>query len=258
MTRDSVGIAAPSLDEGMLEKAASILADARSMVVFTGAGMSSESGVRTFRGADGWWREKKAEDLATVEAIREDPVLVWEWYGERLLAAGELVPHAGYLALFDLQEKLGGVPVITQNVDGLHGKAGMRDVLELHGNLRTASCIDGCSAPPVVMHPGLLGKLPPRCRCGAVLRPDVVLFGESLPPEVLARAFRLAGRCDVMLVIGTSLAVYPAGALPVIAIEAGARVIEINPEDTPLAMLPRVTTIRGGAGEVLPLILRGA
>jgi NAD-dependent deacetylase len=256
--RDTVGSTDPFPDAELLEKAASIIADARSLVVFTGAGMSSESGVRTFRGADGWWRERKAEDLATVRAVREDPVLVWEWYGERLMSAGELVPHAGYLALFDLQEKRGVFPVITQNVDGLHGKAGLRDVLELHGSLRTASCIDGCGACPVVMHPGSLGKLPPRCRCGAVLRPDVVLFGESLPPDALARAFRLAGRCDVMLVIGTSLAVYPAGALPVIAIEAGARVIEINPEETPLAMLPRVTTIRGGAGEVLPLILRGA
>jgi len=245
-------------DPELLERAASLLADARSVVVSTGAGMSSESGARTFRGADGWWRERKAEDLATIRALREDPGLVWEWYAERLLSAADLVPHAGYRALFDLQETRGGLPVITQNVDGLHGKAGMRDVLELHGSLRTASCIDGCGAPPFETGPELLSVLPPRCRCGAVLRPDVVLFGEPLPQDVLGRAFRLAARCDVMLVIGTSLAVYPASALPVVAIEAGARVIEINPGETPLGMLPRVTTLRGGAGEVLPLLLRGA
>jgi NAD-dependent deacetylase len=235
-----------------------MIAGAPSVVVSTGAGMSSENGVRTFRGEDGWWRERNAEDLATILAIRKDPVLVWEWYGERLMAAGDPVPHAGYQALFDLQEKRGALPVITQNVDGLHLKSGMSDVLELHGSLRTASCIDACGAPPVRMHRGLLVNLPPRCRCGAVLRPDVVLFGEPLPKEVLGRAFSLAGKCEVMLVIGTSMAVYPASALPVIAIESGAWVIEVNPEETPLAILPRVITLRGGAGEVLSQILRGA
>lgn len=235
-----------------MELAVGLLRSSSLLVASTGAGMSRESGVRTFRGEEGFWREHRAEDLASLEGIRRDPLLVWEWYRERLGACAELRPHAGYEALCRLQESRGRLPVVTQNVDGLHQKAGLRDVIELHGSLRTASCLEGCGAPPVRMEPDLFRRMPPRCVCGGILRPDVVLFGENLPEEALKRAFRLAERCDLMMVVGTSMVVYPAAALPMIALRSGARVIEINTEETPLTSMEGTVFLRGTAGSVLP------
>ncbi|OPL20139.1 MAG: hypothetical protein AVO35_01175 [Candidatus Aegiribacteria sp. MLS_C] len=235
-----------------MELAVELLRSSYLPVVSTGAGMSRESGVRTFRGEEGYWREHRAEDLASLEGIRKDPVLVWEWYRERLGACEELIPHKGYEALYRLQEHSGRLPVVTQNVDGLHQKAGIRDVIELHGSLRTASCLAGCGAPPVRMEQGLFENMPPRCVCGSILRPDVVLFGEDLPEQALKRALRLAGRCDLMIVVGTSMVVYPAAALPMIALRSGARVIEINTVETPLSSLEGTLFLRGTAGSVLP------
>jgi NAD-dependent deacetylase len=174
----------------LISKAADMIAAAGLTVVSTGAGMSRESGVRTFRGEDGLWREYKAEDLASREGIRKNPELVWEWYRERLKACEELEPHAGYHALARIQNEQDTLPVITQNIDGLLQKAGIRDVIELHGNLRTASCMNECGAPNVRMTEDLFKDLPPRCTCGSILRPDVVLFGEQLPQQALKRAFR--------------------------------------------------------------------
>ncbi len=241
----------PDHEENM-KTAVEVLSDVQSVLVSTGAGMSSESGVRTFRSENGHWREHRAEDLATPEAIRRDPKLVWEWYRERLITSDEIEPHEGYTALVELQDRLGCLTVVTQNVDGLHQKAGLTDVIELHGNLRTASCIDRCGASPVTLTASVLKELPPVCSCGAVLRPDVVLFGEALPEDALRRSLDLASSCEAMLVVGTSMVVYPAAALPILALDAGARVIEINPEETPLAMLSNVICIRSGAGVALP------
>lgn len=240
----------------LIAEAADMIEAAGLMVVSTGAGMSRESGVRTFRGEDGFWKEYRAEDLASLEGIRRNPALVWEWYGERLKACQELEPHAGYYALARLQHGKGIFPLITQNVDGLHQKAGIEDVIELHGNLRTASCIDSCGAPGVQMTADLFEKLPPRCSCGSILRPAIVLFGEQLPEQVLKRAFRLADSCDLMLVIGTSMVVYPASSLPLIALRRGVKVIEINPEETPLSSLDGTLSLRGAAGRVLPKIVK--
>lgn len=237
-------------------KAAGYINGAGLTVVSTGAGMSRESGVRTFRGEEGYWKEYRAEELASLQGIRKDPKLVWEWYRERLRACEELQPHSGYLALKALQEKLGRLPVITQNVDGLSQKAGLRDVIELHGSLRTASCLEECGSPAVRMTEELFGELPPRCSCGAILRPDVVLFGEQLPVQALKRAFRLAESCDVMLVIGTSMVVYPASSLPLVALQNGARVVEINTEKTPISSLEGTVSLRGRAGEILPEIAK--
>ncbi len=240
----------------LIAEAADMIEAAGLMVVSTGAGMSRESGVRTFRGEDGFWKEYRAEDLASLEGIRRNPALVWEWYGERLKTCQELEPHAGYYALARLQHGKGIFPLITQNVDGLHQKAGIEDVIELHGNLRTASCIDSCGAPGVQMTADLFEKLPPRCSCGSILRPAIVLFGEQLPEQVLKRAFRLADSCDLMLVIGTSMVVYPASSLPLIALRRGVKVIEINPEETPLSSLDGTLSLRGAAGRVLPEIVK--
>lgn len=234
-----------------IDEAVSIITASRIPVVSTGAGMSKESGVRTFRGDDGYWREHRAEDLASPEAIRNTPKLVWEWYGERLKACEELKPHPGYEALLKLSRLKGGIPVITQNVDGLLQKAGFTDVIELHGNLRTASCFDDCGAPKVPMTRKLFRDPPPRCRCGGLLRPDVVLFGEALPEKEMKRAFDLAERCDLMMVIGTSMVVYPASALPIMVLKRGLPIIEINPDMTDLTGLPGVTTLHGPAGQVL-------
>jgi len=240
----------------LISEAADMIKSAGSTVVSTGAGMSRESGVRTFRGEDGFWREYRAEDLASLEGIRKNPELVWEWYGERLKACQELVPHAGYYALARIQKEKGILPLITQNVDGLHQKAGIKDVIELHGSLRTASCLDCCGAPCVRMTEELFEKLPPRCSCGSILRPDVVLFGEQLPELALKRAFRLADSCDLMIVIGTSMVVYPASSLPLIALRRGVKVIEINPEETPLSSLDGTLNLHGTAGSILPEIVK--
>jgi len=223
-------------------------------VVFTGSGMSSESGIRTFRGEDGHWREHRAEDLATPSALRRNPRLVWEWYRDRLIAGEDVEPHAGYGALTDLQTLKGRLPVITQNVDGLHQMAGHKDVIELHGSLLTASCIDKCGYR-IRLSPGFLDVLPPPCECGSYLRPDVVLFGEPLPSEPFSRACDLAAECDLMLVVGTSMVVYPAAGIPYTALAAGARVIEVNPEDTEFTGTQGVLSLKGIAGAVLPELI---
>ncbi len=243
--------------EKLINEIIEILADAEAPIISTGAGMSSESGVRTFRGEDGYWREHRAEDLASPEGLRKDPELVWEWYGERLKAYEDIQPHAGYHALVQLQDQLGKLPVVTQNVDGLLQKAGLIDVVELHGNLKTASCINRCGAPSVPINEELFEHLPPHCSCGSILRPDVVLFGEQLPEQALRRALNLAETCDLILVIGTSMLVYPASSLPLIVLRRGLPVIEINPEETPLTSLAGVISIHGAAGQILPLLVEG-
>ncbi|MCD4848429.1 MAG: NAD-dependent deacylase [Candidatus Aegiribacteria sp.] len=243
--------------EKLIDEAIEMLAGAEMPVISTGAGMSSESGVRTFRGEDGYWREHRAEDLASPEGLRKDPELVWKWYGERLKAYEDIQPHAGYHALAQLQERIVQLPVVTQNVDGLLQKAGLTDVTELHGSLRTASCMNRCGSPPIPITEELFESLPPRCSCGSILRPDVVLFGEQLPEQAMRRAFDLAESCDLMLVVGTSMLVYPASSLPLFVLRRGMPVIEINPEETPLTSLAGVISIHDAAGQILPLLVEG-
>jgi NAD-dependent deacetylase len=240
---------------GAAGEARHLLASSVRIAVFTGAGMSSESGLRTFRGADGFWRQHRAQDLATPEALLSDPVLVWEWFRERLAVLGGIVPHAGYAAIVELETRKPGAIVITQNVDSLHRQSGSKDVIELHGSLRTASCIrERIRRFPVTAK--LLESLPPLCPCGALLRPDVVLFGEPLPSIELSRAFAAARRCDLMLVVGSSLLVHPAAAIPFTALSSGAAVVEINPEPTDLSAAPGVISIRGTAAAVLPEVIQ--
>jgi NAD-dependent deacetylase len=208
-----------------------------SIAVLTGAGVSAESGVPTFRGKDGLWRNYRAEDLATPGAFRRDPRLVWEWYDWRRGVIGACEPNAAHHTLADMESHFDEFSLITQNVDGLHNLAGSRAVLELHGNIWGLRCTAGCR-PNWEDRTVPLATIPPRCSsCGALARPDVVWFGESLSAGVLDAAFSAALTCEVMLVIGTSALVNPAASLPLAALQRGAYVVEFNPQPTPLSDL---------------------
>jgi NAD-dependent deacetylase len=223
----------------------------RSMVILTGAGVSAESGVPTFRGEGGLWREYRAEDLATPQAFRRDPALVWEWYDWRRGLVGGCQPNAAHETLAEMETAFPDLTLITQNVDGLHTLAGSRNVLELHGNIWRMRCTRGCR-PNWEDRRVPLPEIPPRCPdCGALARPDVVWFGESLPLRELEAAFDAAERCQVMLVVGTSALVQPAASLPVVALDRGAYVVEVNPQTTSLSEVVD-EVIRAPAAQALP------
>jgi NAD-dependent deacetylase len=220
------------------------------VVVLTGAGVSAESGVPTFRGEDGLWRNYRAEDLATPSAFARDPKLVWEWYQWRRELIAACRPNPAHDFIARLERAHGGdFLLVTQNVDGLHRLAGSSKLVEVHGNIwdvRCASCGAGREDRTLPFP-----ELPPKCdACGGLLRPGVVWFGESLPEAAMARAFAAAENCDLMLVVGTSAVVYPVAYLPQIAKRAGAYVIEVNPAETPLTPLA-AESWRGKAAEVL-------
>ncbi|MDQ2694955.1 MAG: NAD-dependent deacylase [Pseudomonadota bacterium] len=230
------------------------LRGARRVAVLTGAGISAESGVPTFRDAQtGLWARYRPEDLATPEAFRRDPRLVWDWYAWRRSVIDGVEPNAGHRALAELERRVPGFTLITQNVDGLHRRAGSQRVLELHGNIFRTKCFAEDTAVDAWED---TGATPPRCpRCGGPLRPDVVWFGEGLPAAVLAAAEAAAADCQVFFSIGTSTQVYPAAGMPFIALDRGAAVIEINPQPTPLTPLAHAS-LRGAAGAVVPALLR--
>jgi NAD-dependent deacetylase len=241
-----------------LQRAAEWIAGAERVVVSTGAGMSRESGIPTFRDAlEGLWALYDPQQLATEQGFRRDPRLVWSWYASRRRAVAACAPHDGHRALAELATLVPRLTLVTQNIDGLHARAGSPDVVELHGNLLRAKCLDGghpFDGP--VPDSGAGEEDPPPCpACGSPLRPDVVWFGEMLPADATERAWREAGGCDVMLVVGTSGTVWPAAELPLVARRAGARVVEVNPEPsdvTPAADL----FMQGPAGELLPTLVR--
>ena len=235
-----------------LEEARQRLGQAESVLVLTGAGISAESGVPTFRGPDGLWRSFRPEDLATPEAFERDPRLVWEWYEWRRQAIGPLRPNPAHLAVARLEERAREFLLATQNVDGLHAQAGSRRMVELHGSLWRLRCTSCQSRRDDRQVP--LPELPPRCDCGALLRPDVVWFGERLPAAHQEQAFAAASEADVVLVIGTSSLVYPAAALPQVARSAGAFVIEVNPEKTPLSSQADVS-LRDRAAVAVPALV---
>lgn len=226
------------------------------IVVLTGAGVSAESGVPVFRGAGGMWRDVRPEDLATPEAFRRQPELVWEWYLWRRARIADAAPNPAHHAIARWQRTRGGVTLLTQNVDGLHARAGSHDAIELHGNVWRVRCADGCGAsahdaehdPP---------RTSLRCRCGGWLRPDVVWFGEPLDAARLDAAIAAMRRCDVALVVGTSAIVYPVAALPHLAKAHRVRVVEVNTEETPLTAVADAV-LRGPAGDVLPALEGGS
>ena len=232
------------------------LRNAQSVAVLTGSGISAESGVPTFRDAQtGLWAHYDPMDLATPEAFTRDPRLVWEWYSWRRELVEEASPNPGHEALAELERHVPELVLITQNVDGLHRRAGSQRVIELHGNIIRSKC----SREGVVVE---LRKddseVPPTCpRCGALLRPDVVWFGEMLPPEALEAAFEVAQSCDLFFSIGTSSLVQPAASLPFEALRGGVSVVEVNPGETPLTRHAEYA-LRGRAGEVLPALVRAA
>ncbi len=238
------------MSEHPIDEVAAWLAASKRVAVLTGAGISAESGVPTFRGRDGLWRQHRAETLATPEAFERDPALVWEWYDWRRGLIDPVEPNAGHRVLAGWEGLFEDFTLITQNVDGLHAKAGSRDVVELHGNIWKLRCAREGTVEEVRRTP--LPTLPPVCpRCGSLLRPHVVWFGEALDPEVLGRAVGASRACQVMLVLGTSGIVHPAASLPLAAGRAGAKVVEVNIEQTPLtSQVDRF--LPGKAGEVLP------
>jgi len=228
------------------------LEQARSVTVLTGAGVSAESGVPTFRGSDGLWRRYRAEDLATPEAFLRDPALVWEWYDWRRQLIAKCRPNPAHSAIAALEGRFQDFWLITQNVDGLHRMAGSRRIVELHGNLWRVRCLE--EEKTTEQHDVPLREIPPRCACGGLLRPDVVWFGEALSPDAIREAFEAAESCDVMLVVGTSALVQPAASLPLVSKEHGAYVVEVNLEPTPLTALADESH-HGKAGEILPRLL---
>jgi NAD-dependent deacetylase len=243
---------APAVSRDLIEA----LHQAERVVALTGSGISAESGVPTFREAQtGLWARYDPQRLATPEAFDRDPHLVWEWYEWRRNLVSEALPNPGHRALAELERRVPEFSLITQNVDGLHQRAGSRDVVELHGNILRSRCSrEGVIAEPEDRD----DAVPPRCpRCGALLRPDVVWFGEMLPAGALEAASEAARGCELFLSVGTSSLVYPAAALPYEALESGATLVEINAGETPLSRQAD-HVLRGRAGELLPELLRRA
>jgi NAD-dependent deacetylase len=223
------------------------LRQAEKIVFVTGAGISQESGIPTFRGKDGFWRKYDPMKLATKSAFYEDPKLVWEWYEERRKNILDASPNPGHFSIAEL-EKHKQISVLTQNIDGLHQRAGSSHVYELHGSIITIKCTICDFKDDITSE---FSKLPPLCKCGNILRPDVVWFGEALPQDVWRSAMEKAVYCDIMIVVGTSLAVSPANLLPVYAKQNGATLVEVNVEDTPMSSSMDLT-LRTSAVKALP------
>jgi len=237
----------------MYEEIAKVVRNCGKIAVLTGAGISAESGVPTFRGKEGLWGKFRPEELATMDAFMANPEIVWEWYNWRRQLIGEVQPNPGHYALAELASEIDDFSLITQNVDGLHRAAGSREVLELHGNIMFNKCVKCNRRAPedIDIDPSNI----PACEhCGGSLRPDVVWFGEMLDREVISEAFRAAETCELFFSVGTSAIVHPAASLPISAKQAGATLIEVNPERTPLSDLADYY-LAGPSGEVLPQIL---
>jgi len=239
--------------EREIEALKRLLQDAEKITVLTGAGISAESGVPTFRGADGLWQNYRATELATPEAFSRDPKLVWEFYNWRRDLIGQVTYNAAHKALADMESKVPHFTLITQNVDGLHLLAGSKNVLEIHGNLWKVRCTQCQKITTDRSSP--MDALPKCQECGGLLRPHVVWFGESLDPTLLHQAVTASRDCHVMLVIGTSSLVQPAASLALEAKSGGAALAEINLEKTPHSHFMDFS-ILGKAGDLVPKLLR--
>jgi NAD-dependent deacetylase len=234
------------------ERLRELVCSAKRVAVLTGAGISAESGVPTFRGEDGLWKKFRPEELATVEAFMRNPELVWEWYTYRRELMSKIEPNPGHYALAEMQKLFPEFTLITQNIDGLHHRAGSEGIIELHGNIQRNRCMK-CSRHYGEVEVSEAQKVP-LCECGGYIRPDVVWFGEMLPPEALERAFQVSRCSELFFSIGTSAVVQPAASLPLVAKESGAYVVEINVERTEIAYLLDESLL-GKSGEVLPRVL---
>jgi NAD-dependent deacetylase len=241
-----------------LERAAELVSAARSGVALTGAGVSAESGIPTFRGAGGLWTKYDPVKVSSIDNFLNDPSAYWSVAKERGAVALAARPNPGHYALAALEEAGHLTAVVTQNTDGLHQQSGTRHVIELHGSGRTVQCLDcGAREPRADVQARLEVEMPPCCKvCGGTfLKPTVVLFGEPMPVAAVNEALALARQADLMLVVGSSLVVYPAADIPVVAVRAGAPLIVINAEPTPIDELAEVV-IHGRSGEVLPELVR--
>jgi NAD-dependent deacetylase len=249
-------------EDNLLNEIAAIVGRARRPVAMTGAGISAESGIPTFRGKDGFWKDEDVTRLATLEGFLADPHKVWEWYDWRRSQIRQTRPNPGHFAIAEHERLVAGrggsFTTITQNIDGLHAMAGSHSVVELHGNIWYSRCLKACTTELTHLPSTPLPEYPPPCpRCGDILRPHVVWFGESLDPLVIEESLRLAGEADVMLVVGTSSQVYPAAGLPYVTKRAGGMVIEINLEPTELTYSADFS-LHGRSGEILPDLLSRA
>jgi len=237
-----------------IEKTIERLRHTKSLLVITGAGISAESGIPTFRGNDGLWQNYRAEELATPWAFERDPVTVWKWYDWRRGIIGKTEPNAGHLAIKRLEEIFPNFFLITQNVDGLHGRTGIKNIVEIHGNLWRVRCTRDDRTSMLFDVP--LKTIPPVCECGNILRPDVVWFGESIPSEALQTSYNVMSLCDTLMVVGTSGVVYPVASFPETVKGNGGFVIEVNLEPTPITQAADVSLF-GKLGDILPAIVEG-
>lgn len=252
-------------DPQVLDRARRLLTDADRIFVLTGAGVSAESGVPTFRGEAGLWKRHRPEELATPQAFARDPRLVWEWYGWRRELVSRCLPNPAHRALATLAARSGNVSLVTQNVDDLHERAASElgrgapapsPPLHLHGSLFSVRCTR-CSwrGPHRASIDATSLDTLPRCdQCGSLLRPDVVWFGEALDREVLQNAFERAREANLCLVVGTSAVVHPAASLPLVTRQAGGALVEVNPDDTGVSHVADAA-LRGPAGALLPLLI---
>ncbi len=245
----------PGVEDRDLARARAVLSGVRRLAVFTGAGVSADSGIPTFRDAlEGLWARFDPMQLATEDGFRADPPLVWRWYAERRMRILQATPNAAHDAIAGAEGATRTVTVITQNVDGLHQRAGSSAVIELHGSIVRAKCLEGCG-------PAFEGwmrdeRVPPPCaHCGAPLRPDVVWFGEALPRGVFEQAEASVAQADAMIVVGTSGLVQPAASLPWIAARRRVPLIVVDPNPTGLEAIAEVS-LRGRASEIVPRLLR--
>ncbi len=240
--------------EQAIAQSRSILADARNVAVLSGAGISAESGVPTYRGVGGIWEGFSAAELASAEGFARDPAKVWGWHNQRRMELAAVKFNTGHKALADLEAQVvarGGMfTLATQNIDGLHQAAGSQNVLELHGTILAIRCSQCTDKRHIAFEP--VDDEVPRCGgCGAYMRPDIVWFGEQLPSDVWEAAARSAYECDVFMTIGTSAVVYPAAGLIEMAAGTGAKTIEVNLERTAASGLVNIS-LQGKAGEILP------
>ena len=238
--------------DARLSAAFNAVMECRSLCVLTGAGVSAESGVPTFRGPGGMWRNRDPMSLATPEAFAADPKTVWEWYQWRRNLIRKCAPNPAHVAIAGIERRKGDFLLVTQNVDGLHRLAGSRNLVEFHGSIWAVRCT-GCGREEEIRSDFPL--LPPRCpSCGSLLRPGVVWFGEQIPPRALEASLAMLERCDLLLVAGTSSVVQPSASFAFAVAQRGGTVIEVNLEETPVSGAARFS-FRGKAGELLPAIL---
>ncbi|BDQ03811.1 NAD-dependent deacylase [Ignavibacterium sp.] len=227
------------------------LSGSEKLVFFSGAGISAESGIPTFRGKDGIWNKLKPEELANFNAFLRNPQMVWEWYNHRKKIIHESKPNAGHIAIAEFEKYFNDVTVVTQNIDNLHRRAGSNKIYELHGNIERNYCIN-CRTfynEELDFSEGV-----PKCKCGGLIRPDVVWFGEFLPADQLEASEKAAINSDIFFVVGTSAVVYPAAGLVYTAKRAGSYIVEVNIEETEVSSIADISFF-GEAGKVLPAIL---